>query len=200
MASPPPFYPLTSTLMTNNTSSKQLAANRENAKLGGVKTEKGKSTVRFNARKHGIVSTLLTDYEEKDLKEYLEQVRSFYDPQNCVEELLVERIAICYLRLNRAAKAEADYIRTKLEPHIVEDFIRSLDTVIQEGYKATMLPEDVEHLGNTYLRYETGIENRLYKAMHELERLQRMRQGEHVYAPVTVDVQHENGFVSQNDQ
>ena len=55
-------------------------------------------------------------------------------------------------------------------------------------------------LGNTYHRYEAGIENRLYKAMHELERVQRMRRGEAVSAPLTVDVQHENGFVSQNDQ
>src|SRR5262249_30392303 len=37
-------------------------------------------------------------------------------------------------------------------------------------------------------RYATGIERSLYRAVHELERLQRARQGEHVPAPVAVDV------------
>jgi len=46
----------------------QITANRENGKLGGVKTERGKAVIRFNARKHGILATLLTKYEEEDLQ------------------------------------------------------------------------------------------------------------------------------------
>ena len=61
-----------------------------------------------------------------------------------------------------------------------------------------MQHEDVEPLSSVYPRYQTTIENRLYKAMHELERLQRMRKGEHVASPVAVDVAHDGGFVSQN--
>jgi hypothetical protein len=38
------------------------------------------------------------------------------------------------------------------------------------------------------LRYETTLERQLYRAMHQLERLQRMRQGEFVPAPVTMEV------------
>jgi hypothetical protein len=38
------------------------------------------------------------------------------------------------------------------------------------------------------LRYEGAIERQLYKAMNQLERLQRMRSGENVPAPVEVDV------------
>lgn len=68
------------------------------------------------------------------------------------------------------------------------------------GYKPVVQREHVEHLGRVYHRYESNIENRLYKAMHELERLQRMRKGEDVHAPMVLDVQNENGFVSQNDQ
>ena len=38
------------------------------------------------------------------------------------------------------------------------------------------------------LRYEGAIERQLYKAMNQLERLQRMRAGDNVPAPVEVDV------------
>ena len=36
-------------------------------------------------------------------------------------------------------------------------------------------------------RYETTIENRLYKALHELERLQRLRGGQSVPAPLILE-------------
>ena len=35
-------------------------------------------------------------------------------------------------------------------------------------------------------RYETTTENRLYEALHELERLQRLRGGDSVLDPITV--------------
>ena len=38
------------------------------------------------------------------------------------------------------------------------------------------------------LRYEGAIERQLYKAMNQLERLQRMRSGDSVPPPVEVDV------------
>ena len=38
------------------------------------------------------------------------------------------------------------------------------------------------------LRYEGAIERQFYKAMNQLERLQRMRSGESVPAPIEVDV------------
>jgi len=100
--------------------------------------------------------------------------------------------------LQRAVKAEREFMRSKLEPRIVIPFeIGSLDKVVQEGYEPTIQHEDIEKLSGTYLRYQTTIENRLYKAIHELERLQRLRSGENVPSPVAVDFTHEVGFVSQ---
>ena len=37
-------------------------------------------------------------------------------------------------------------------------------------------------------RYETAIENKLYRALNQLERLQRLRGGEKIPAPVSVSV------------
>ena len=47
-------------------SQKQLEANRENAKLGGVKTEEGKAVSRYNAVKHGLLSDKVLFILEKN--------------------------------------------------------------------------------------------------------------------------------------
>jgi hypothetical protein len=39
-----------------------------------------------------------------------------------------------------------------------------------------------------FQRYETAIENKLYRALSQLERLQRMRKAEFVSAPESIDV------------
>jgi hypothetical protein len=45
------------------------------------------------------------------------------------------------------------------------------------------------NLVSGFQRYETAIENKLYRAIiHELERRQRMRKGEFVPAPQSLDV------------
>ena len=174
-------------------------AKHNNARLGGAKTERGKAIVRHNARRHGILAELKTKYEGNAYDGYLRRLQDEYDPQSFMEGVLVERIAVCCLMLYRAAKAEQEFMRTKLEPRIVIPFtIASLDEVVQEGYQPTIRHDDIEQLTGIYLRYQTTIENRLYKAMHELERLQRMRKGESIPSPIPVDVSHEGGFVSQN--
>ena len=165
-------------------------------RLGGPKTEYGKSIVRHNARRHGILAELKTKYEGNAYDGYLRRLHDEYDPQGFMEGLLVERIAVCCLMLYRATKAEREYMLTRLRPPRYD----RLDDMNydDDSYKPVMKHDDIEHRTGIYLRYQTTIENRLYKAMHELERLQRMRKGEHVASPVAVDVSNDGGFVSQN--
>lgn len=49
-------------------------------------------------------------------------------------------------------------------------------------------PATMDALDQKYQRYETTVENRLYRTLHELERLQRLRAGDLVPAPVTIDL------------
>lgn len=52
-------------------------------------------------------------------------------------------------------------------------------------------------------RYESTIEKSFYKAIHELQRIQAMRMGLPVMAPIALDINlegvEESGFVSQNE-
>jgi MOSC domain-containing protein YiiM len=95
-------------------SEKQLEANRQNAQLGGVKSEEGKQIVRFNARKHGILGNLVATYEKDFYNNYLEQLFDELQPASFIENILVERIALYYLKLYRLTKAEAEFMRTCL--------------------------------------------------------------------------------------
>jgi hypothetical protein len=171
---------------------KQILANRKNAKLGGVKTEKGKAISRFNAFKHGILSDAITEYDKEIFNSLHKRLIKENKPKTAIEEIVVERIALSYLRLMRVARVEKEYILSLLYPTIKEPLldISSLEEKIIKKGKEPIIPAFVvEEVWNKFIaRYETSLENRLYKALHELERLQRSRKGENIPPPLTVDV------------
>lgn len=144
----------------------QITANRENGKLGGVKTDEGKATSRFNARKHGILSQQMTAYEGDIYQPILDQLYAEYDPQTLQEEMAVRCIATCYVQLHRAWKAEGEFMQMRVSmPRLNGGDM---------GYDPQVSATDMEKLG-IYQRYVTSTENRIYRAVHELERLQALR-------------------------
>ena len=175
--------------MSGEISKKQLEANKENAKLGGVKTLNGKEISKYNAQKHGILGQTITKYEQEAFAGIYDLIEKHYCPQSIMEALLVEKISTAYIKLFRLAKAEKEFMQSALNPTLdIEDEIEE-GFVKSRGYTPTINVESIDKLQNIYGRYETTIENRLYKAMHELERIQRMRKGEKISAPVAVDVE-----------
>ena len=178
----------------SETSQKQIEANRENAKRGGVKTDEGKAVSRYNAIKHGLLSkeVLLDGEDEKTLIEIGRRLRTELQPQTELELVLVDRITANVWRLRRVMQIEREMI----------DNDRN-DTFGNE--KKTLgkaLSYDFANY-DTYgklIRYETSIERGIFKALHELQRLQSVRNGESVPPPIALDVDvsggKEDGFVS----
>lgn len=146
-------------------SGKQLEANRENAKLGGVKTEEGKAVSRYNAMRHGLLSeqVLMEKEDESNLLDLEKRLRSDFKPATEMELLLVDRIAGNVWRLKRALG---------MEKH----------GVISSSSNGLMYDSD------KFFRYEIMIERSIFKALHELQRLQADRKGEKVPLPVAIDV------------
>lgn len=189
-----------------NISKKQLKANQANAKLGGVKTEAGKQKSKYNAVKHNMLTKLLSDKEAKEAQSIKIKLHQQFEPANTLEEILVERIAIWSVRLQRVLIAETEQIKSMEDPRITETTgglelhtFGEETRVIKEGYTPKVKIEDIEVLAGTYFRYETAIEARLYKTLHELQRLQLERKGQKVPPALSVDVDIEggkNGFVS----
>lgn len=163
----------------------QIEANRANAKLGGVKTKEGKAVARWNAVQHGILSReVVIDVKgcKEDRAEYesvLWAVADSLQPDGALEEMLVERVATTYWRMRRLFDAE----RQEMKPSEV------LDMMPFSTNHAPLVSDRVQNL----MRYEAHLDRCLFRAIHELQRLQAARRGEAVAAPIAVEVNTSGG-------
>lgn len=155
---------------------KQIKANRENGKKGGVKTIKGREKIKYNALKHGILSNYLTDFDNELYKDFYENLKSELEPIGFLENMILERIAIYYVKLFRISKIESDDFRKSLDPTVFgNNFFEIVEEVVEyEGYTPQIQIESIRNLDLLW-RYEKSIESRLYKNLHELERIQSNR-------------------------
>jgi len=160
-------------------STKQVAANRQNGLKGGVKTEEGKAVSRLNARKHSIFVTALTAEDSEEVCGYEDQLIVELRPAGRIEEMLVEKIALTWLRIQRCARAEAEYhAETWGEPNKI------LDTYnweqLQEHRRARGVAFDeryFERMVKLIDLYDARLTNQFLKLLHEVERLQLLRKG-----------------------
>lgn len=154
-----------------------MNTNMEKLPKGGPKTEEGKAVSKYNAIKHGILTKdiVLKSEDENELIEYGKKIRAELKPANEMELLLVERIIANTWRLKRALRGEKEMIEHDM--HTEKDFGSALsyDFANYDSY-------------GKFTRYETSLERGIYKALHELQRLQATRNGEKVVLPFAVDV------------
>jgi hypothetical protein len=104
------------------TSSRQIAANRSNArKSTGPNTEEGKQRSRCNAVRHGLTAETVIgalEYAE-DYKAFEAAIIADYDAQSAVERDLVLRLASLLWRLRRATTIETGLFDIQAE-HLSE--------------------------------------------------------------------------------
>ncbi len=169
-------------LPTNGSSPRKIAANRANAQRStGPKTSQGKTMSSWNSTRHGLLSNrlpLLYGRSKKQFTRLLRSLQQDLEPVGTLEEVLVEKIAHEYWRIGVAAHHEAaDLSRENPFKH------SSMDRLV---------------------RYQTTINRQLFQAMNQLERLQRLRKGDSVPAPLTLEVSHDTASVpvptSRNDE
>jgi len=147
-------------------SHKKLNANRQNArKSTGPRTPRGKAISRQNAIKHGLFTGLAVEFlnQGECLEEYdrlLDDLHKQFEPIGRAEELEVERIRVCWWKLQRvwryensenqilvlrAAKAleqiEKSYKRLDEER---EAIILGLQNMIAELSVASEMPPDLK--------------------------------------------------------
>lgn len=109
-------------------SAKKVEANKLNAQSStGPRTNEGKAVVRPNALKHGLLSKELIIREgdgKEDEGEFFalhQGLHEDYSPEGTIEEMLVEKVAICYWRLRRAIRFESGMLREGLDS-LYEDY------------------------------------------------------------------------------
>lgn len=166
---------------------KQTDANRKNSALStGPKTRSGKAIVSKNALRHGILSreAVLKGEDEASLISFSDRMRSELQPSGEVENLLVDRIIASAWRLRRLVKVEVGIFRREMEVKFGERGDVGL-AFIRDGNGADAFSK--------LSRYESGIERSMYRALHELQRLQAERAGRPVIPPAVIEVVHDGG-------
>lgn len=155
------------------TSEARIAANRLNAtKSTGPRTPAGKSAVALNGMKHGLLSreSLVKGESEADLVQFGKRLRGQLAPVGELEHFLVDRIVSTAWRLRRLVAVETMLFDREYEP---DDVFNSCGR---------------EKMG-VLSRYEVTLERSLYKALHELQRLQAARDGRAVPPLQMVDME-----------
>ena len=150
------------------TSKKQIKANQQNArKSTGPRTQEGKDRASNNPVKHVLLSqdVLIRGEDEAALQELSERLREELKPVGKLEYMLLDRIVAARWRLRRLGRVEAD-IFTNLGG--ASDNLGG--ALMLDSHHANAFPK--------LSRYETPIERSLYKALHELQRLQAERRAE----------------------
>ena len=114
-------------------------------------------------------------------------------PVGPVEIFLVKAAALHMVRWTRASCLEALFISILNPPKHAKDPLGDLDldfrgAIVDPGIPAAIGAGGMEFLVGPYQRYISCSANGFFKVIHELERLQRARQGERLPAPVAVDV------------
>jgi hypothetical protein len=107
----------------------------------------------------------------KVLNELRDNLMKEHEPQGQLETMLVERIATCIWRLRRVTHVESDSLKGEYQQY-KSYFVMTINA----GYWQNLS------------RYETMYERQFYKAIHELERVQRSRRGENIPAPLAIEV------------
>jgi hypothetical protein len=173
------------------TSAKKAQSNRQNAlNSTGPKTPEGKANVRQNDLKHGLLAqeVLLPEEDEEVLRELYERLRAELRPEGEVEDLHVEQIVAAQWRLRRMRRVEAGVFDWE-SSGVRSAADSAAATLNKPGEGATMLGLSFIRDANganafsKLSRYETAIERSLYKALHELQRLQAARRAEDNVSP-----------------
>ncbi len=176
---------------------KQTEANKNNAQQStGPKTDEGKAVSKYNAIKHGLLSKegLLEGEDEAILIEIGKRLRTELGPQTELELVLVDRITANVWRLRRVMKIEREMMD---DDRFTTDYLgKTTEKTLGEALSYDFANNDTY---GKLIRYEASIERGIYKALHELQRLQAARNGEKVLPPIAIDVdlseEKENGFV-----
>jgi len=156
------------------TSDARIAANRANAaKSTGPRTPEGKAVSSMNALKHGLTArrvVVLNDPDEDpaEFDNLLDELIGEHQPDGVTERFLVERIAVCYWRLRRALRYEAQSAADRL-------LARQQDPSGQTpaGPAADPLSDGGPIV--TLIRYESMIDRQLNRAMAQLAYLRQTR-------------------------
>ncbi|GDX62465.1 hypothetical protein LBMAG33_7750 [Candidatus Levyibacteriota bacterium] len=157
----------------------QLDANKRNSLKAGVKTDSGKEISKYNSIRHGVLRKTLIAAENDEAIVIRDELLTEYQPQTMTEYLLIESMILAYMRKVRAIQAEKAYLSDGVFPLVRFD---------QESDETSSIDaSSYSVLDSRFMRYSTACDRQFYFALHELQRIQARRNGQHI-SSMAVDV------------
>ena len=161
-------------------SDQQIEANRRNAQLStGPRSAEGKARVALNAVRHGLSGKqmVLPGEDPAEFDQFREAFFNDLNQQGALEQMLVEKLVADAWRLRRVPAMEVTLYKRGYKEGSEDDSIIPI--------RALMLyPRDFASLE----RHEIALSRSFSRTLHDLQRLQAQRAGQHVTAPAMVDV------------
>lgn len=159
-----------------STSEKMDVIRQTNGALGGVKTPEGKEISRMNAQKHGVLSKLITTYDVISFETTYESFADEFGATTFSRKVLIEQLAITYVRLLRCVRYESDKIRETLNPpeYKIEPGpfdMSSLDAktvLVAKNDQALLNASTLNELEPLYQRYEPQLFKRFIRLLERL--------------------------------
>ena len=155
------------------TSTKQVQANRENAKLStGPRTEEGKKRTSLNAIKHGFRAKdpLIPGEDPEEFARHNAELMNDLGPASVVEQNLVDQLVDITWRLKRFGRIEAAIINDLYDKAAEQENNQDKDG---EQLLGNALADS--HALNRLSRYEAQLARRYHNAMKELREVQKRR-------------------------
>lgn len=152
--------------------SKRSIASRENGKLGGVKTDEGKLISSRNSLKHGILSEADCSYDLIKVDPLYLKLLDEFKVKSESRRMLVEQLAICYLKLARCNRFERELLEEACNTVYEEDPVETLlsGMSISNDKKATISNEWFLKMDLVLTRYEPQLVKRMINIINELKK------------------------------
>ena len=153
---------------------KQITANRKNAQNStGPKTATGKAVVAQNATKHGLTAQkpLIPGEDPAEFELHCQLMRDELDPQTPLENIIANRIMTLSWQLNRGPRIHAAAFN-----HTIDNLFNPPDDPEQRLGKAVARDFANNAILDRIQTYTSRIESNLYKTIHQLQKIQQIRQ------------------------
>ena len=134
---------------------------------------------KYNAEKHGILRKGLSEHEQLVYDKLMKRYFKEFQPQTQIEEILIHQLTFNQMQLFRCQheqNKEFNGEAGKME-YWDKDYFATYNNGNLTAGRFSILN-----------RYETNLENRINKALNQLERIRRQRKGEFVAPPLTLDI------------
>ena len=144
----------------------------------------------MNGMKHGLLAAdlFVRDEDPVEFAGVLENLVDEFQPQGQLEEQLVERIAVCMWRLRRLYSVETGIFHfeiERIERDNASEYGREQAVTLGAAFRGDAVRVSAI---SKLSRYETAIERSLYRALHELQRIQAARENGQQPPSIAVDV------------